>query len=154
MPSLRSINKEAGTNFRRWKQVAPAIKEGEQAKAEVEVMKAAEPVIAKPAPVPEAAAVKVQEQTRSMEFADHPAIAKALAKGWSLKDVESGRNASRRMAGQVALAQHRHGKDSPEVAEAIDEANRVSVMLTAARAAYNRIRYPERYKGGRPSRNG
>ena len=43
MPSLRSINAEAGTNFRRWKQVAPAIKEGEQAKAEVEVMKAAEP---------------------------------------------------------------------------------------------------------------
>ena len=43
MPSLRSINAEAGTNFRRWKEVGPAIKEGEQAKAEVEVMKAAEP---------------------------------------------------------------------------------------------------------------
>ena len=60
MPSLRSINAEAGTNFRRWKQVAPAIKEGEQAKAEVEVMKAAEPVPeavtmeeAKPMPIPE-----------------------------------------------------------------------------------------------------
>ena len=44
MSSLRSINKEAGTSFRRWKEVGPAIKEGEQAKAEVEVMKAAEPV--------------------------------------------------------------------------------------------------------------
>ena len=43
MPSLRSINKEAGTSFTRWKEVGPAIKEGEQAKAEVEVMKAAEP---------------------------------------------------------------------------------------------------------------
>ena len=28
---------------------------------------------------------------------------------------------------------------------AIGEANRVSVMLTTARAAYNRITYPERY---------
>ena len=59
--------------------------------------------------------------------------------------MANGRNAARRMHGKIAQAQHRHGKDAPEVLEAIDEANRVSVMLTTARAAYNRITYPERY---------
>ena len=74
-----------------------------------------------------------------------PAIAKALAEGWQIADVKNGRNAALKMRGKIAAAQHRHGKDSVEVQEAIDEANRTSAMLTTARAAYNRITYPERY---------
>ena len=76
----------------------------------------------KRAPVVEAAAVKVQEQARSMELAGHPAIAEALARGWDkLKDVKNGRNASRKMARQVILTrQHTPARqaDSPEVQEA------------------------------------
>ena len=70
MPSLRSINKEAGTSFTRWKQVAPAIKEGEQAKAEVEVMKATEPVPeAAPPKAEPAPTLAVEEPVQSVNCA-------------------------------------------------------------------------------------
>ena len=71
MPSLKSINAEAGTNFRRWKEVGPAIKEGEQAKAEVEVMKA------KPEPEPEPISVEAMEKIILGEVAE-PVPAPAL----------------------------------------------------------------------------
>ena len=119
MPSLRSINKEAGTNFRRWEEVT-------------EVLKIEAP---KPTPIPEVPEAK--PVTTRLE--DHPDIAKALAEGWTIKDVENGRNAAQRMHMSITAAQQRHGKDSLEVLSAIEEANRVSVMLTSARAAYNRI---------------
>ena len=132
MPSLRSINKEAGTHFRRWKEVTAVVKEANEVETLVRIL--TDPT--KPTPIPDAVPTLL---------IDHPDIAEALAEGWTLKDVENGRNAARRMHGKIAAAQHRHGKDSPEVQTAIDEANRVSVMLTTARAAYNRITYPERY---------
>ena len=73
----------------------------------------------------------------------HPDIAKALGEGWKLADCRSGRRASRRMGARIGIAAFRHGPRSPEVAAAIAEANRVSAMLTSARAAHNRIlRYP------------
>ena len=124
MPSLRSINKEAGTSFRRWKELTKAVT--------VE------------APEPDDVTEEAKPVTTRLE--DHPDIAKALAEGWTIKDVANGRNAARRMAGKIAAAQHHHGKDSSEAQEAIWEANRVSVLLTSARAAYNRLTYPERYR--------
>ena len=135
MPSLKSINAEAGTNFRRWKELTKAVTIEEAKPTPPEAREA------KPAPTP----AVPPRQPPPARFEDHPDIAKALAEGWKLKDVENGRNAARRMHGMIAAAQHRHGKDAPEVQAAIDEANRVSVMLTTARAAYNRIQYPERY---------
>ena len=74
-----------------------------------------------------------------------PNIAKALAEGYKLKDCQNGRNAARRMGARVMVARFRHGPRSPQVAAAIAEANRVSVMLTTARAAYNRLAHPEWY---------
>ena len=73
MPSLKSINAEAGTNFRRWKEVGPAIKEGEQAKAEVEVMKAKP----EPEPDPEPISVEAMEKIILGEVAE-PVPAPAL----------------------------------------------------------------------------
>ena len=35
-PSLRSINKETGTSFRRWKEVTAVVKEAKELQAEVE----------------------------------------------------------------------------------------------------------------------
>ena len=81
----------------------------------------------------------------SNRLEDHPDIAKALAEGFTLKQCENGRHVARRMAMKIQAAQRRHGPRSDEAQAAIDEANRVSVMLTTARAAYNRITYPERY---------
>ena len=127
MPSLKSINKEAGTNFKRWKEVTAAVT--------IEA--------AKPTPIHISVAVGSPEWRDLLE--DHPDIAKAIAEGFTLKDVENGRNANRRMGTKIYAASRRYGKRSMEVEAAIGAANRVSVMLTTARAAYNRITYPERY---------
>ena len=137
MPSLRSINAEAGTSFRRWKELTEAVTIEEAKPTPI-------PEVHGPGPSPEGARGD-EGVAGSTRLEDHPDIAKALAEGWTLKDCENGRNAARRMYGKIAAAQHHHGKDSPEAQAAIDEANRVSVMLTTARAAYNRITYPERY---------
>ena len=122
MPSLRSINKEAGTSFRRWKELTKAV------------------TVEAPEPDDVPARAYVPET-----LASHPAIAKALAEGYSIGDVKNGRNAARRQHTKIRAAARHHGSRSPEVQAAIDEANRVSVMLTSARAAYNRLTYPERY---------
>ena len=150
MPTLKGINAEAGTNFRRWKEVTAVVKEANKPPVKArEVERFNEP---KPSPegpeYPEVTVAHIGVPAREYvpeTLATHPDIAKALAEGYSIGDVENGRNAALRMHGRIAAAQHRHGKDAPEVLEAIGEANRVSVMLTTARAAYNRITYPERY---------
>ena len=46
----------------------------------------------------------------------------------------------RRLATVIMMASYRFGPDHDLVQKAIDEANRVSVMMTTARAALNRIR--------------
>lgn len=91
---------------------------------------------------------EIMAETTRVE--DHPDIAKALAEGWTLADCQNGRNAAQRMRSKIQNAGYRYGKSSPQVQEAIDEANRVSAMLTTARAAYNRIDHPELY--GLPAR--
>ena len=139
MPSLRSINLEAGTNFRRWKEVPQALRD----------LKVAQPVPEpKPEPVP---AVPEPDDVPARAYvpetlANHPDIAKALAEGYSIGDVKNGRNAARRQHTKIRAAARHYGSRSDEVQDAIGEANRVSVMLTTARAAYNRITYPERYR--------
>ena len=123
MPTLKWINRQAGTDFRWSKELVEIIKGVQMANVKLE------PEEVKEAPAkPEGG------------FEDHPDIAKALAEGWKLKDVENGRNAARRMSGKIQAAQYRYGPDSSEVQAAINAANRVAVMLTNARAAYNRIK--------------
>ena len=75
----------------------------------------------------------------------HPSIMAAMAEGYSLADCENGRNAAMRGRNAIMAAQRRHGAGSDEAQAAIDEGNRVSRMLTTARAAYNRITHPEWY---------
>ena len=145
MPSLRSINKEIGTNFKRWKEVTKALTPIEEVKpTPIPEVDMGIPISTDAKPTPEVKRYEIREDI-AFKYETNADIAKALAEGYTLKDVANGRNVARRMHGKIAAAQHRHGKDSPEVLEAINEANRVSVMLTTARAAYNRIRYPERY---------
>ena len=87
--------------------------------------------------------MKPLSDTVKASMGSDPDIAKALREGWKLADCQNGRNASQRMGSKIGIASHRYGPKSQEVADAIAEANRVSVMLTSARAAYNRIlRYP------------
>lgn len=78
-------------------------------------------------------------QTVQKRMEANAEIAKALAEGWKLSDCQNGRRAAQRMGSKIGMASYRHGPKSQEMADAIDEANRVSVMLTSARAAYNRI---------------
>ena len=68
-----------------------------------------------------------------------PDIAEAIAEGYTLADIATPGESYRNLGERVADAQYRHGPHSPEVDAAIVEANRVSVMLTSARAAYMRI---------------
>ena len=68
-----------------------------------------------------------------------PDIAKAMAEGHSLYDIEKPKRVQRQMGARIGMAQYRYGPDHPKVQKAIDEANRVSVMMTTARAAFNRI---------------
>ena len=95
-----------------------------------------------PKPTPEPPA---REYVAS-DLASHPDIAKVLAMGYSIADVKNGRNAARRQHTKIRAAARHYGSRSDEVKAAIAEANRLSVMLTSARAAYNRITYPQRYK--------
>ena len=78
------------------------------------------------------------QDTKQLE--EQPDIAKALAEGFKLADCENGREANMRMQMKIGEASDQYGPKSPEVQAAIDEANRVSVMLTTARAAYNRLK--------------
>ena len=83
----------------------------------------------------------MEELTVAMErimIAD-PSIAKALKEGWRFTDCQNGRRAARNMGSKIMAASYRYGPKSEEVATAIAEANRVSVMLTSARSSYNRI---------------
>ena len=75
----------------------------------------------------------------------HPDIMAAMAEGYSLADCQNGRNAAMRGRNAIMAAQRRYGPKSQEAEDAIAEGNRVSVMLTTARAAYNRITHPEWY---------
>lgn len=68
-----------------------------------------------------------------------PEIAMAVEAGYSLKDIINPRRVRMRMGAKIGMAQYRYGPAAPEVNEAIEEANRVSVMVTTARASYNRI---------------
>ena len=78
-------------------------------------------------------------RSSSEELLADPDIAKAIAEGCSLKDVENGRRWYRRHGSRVSMLQLRHGPKATEVQAAIDEGNRIAVILTAARAAFNRI---------------
>ena len=171
MPSLRSINKEIGTNFKRWKEVTGVLADAESALERCESCKSvsddmkydiegvalcpscwadlenAEPLPEEPTPpaVPEPDDVPAREYVPET-LAEHPDIAKMLAMGYSIADVQNGRNAARRQHTKIRAAARHYGSRSDEVQEAINEANRLSALLTTARAAYNRITYPERYR--------
>ena len=82
MPSLRSINKEAGTNFKRWKEVTAMAKLTEaqrrQAKAQIEEDKAkqAEPV---KVPVSEGATAEYHDDKFVLHFDDTGAHTRVLS---------------------------------------------------------------------------
>ena len=69
----------------------------------------------------------------------NPIIIKAMKEGWALSDCQHGRRAAQQMDTKIQMASYRYGPKSQEVTDATTEAARVSVMLTAARAAYNQI---------------
>ena len=81
---------------------------------------------------------KLTADDRAIMGAD-PSIAKAMAEGFTLKEIASPRNVYRRFGTKISMAQHRYGKASQEAQDEIDESNRLGVILTTARAAYNRI---------------
>lgn len=82
--------------------------------------------------------MKLTDTMEQLLLAD-PAIVKAVEEGYKLADCRNGRRVARRMGTKIQMASYRYGPKSQEVADAIAEANRVSVMLTAARSAYNKI---------------
>ena len=69
----------------------------------------------------------------------NPTILKAMREGWALSDCQHGRRAAQQMDTKIQTASYRYGPKSQEVVDATAEANRVSIMLTTARAAYNKI---------------
>ena len=68
-----------------------------------------------------------------------PDIGKAMGEGYTLKQIINPMGIHRRCGARIGMAAYRYGPRSKQVRDAIDEANRVSVMLTSARAAYNRL---------------
>ena len=80
----------------------------------------------------------MDRSSEALMLAD-PDIAKAMAEGCSLEDVQNGRRWYRRHGSRIAMLQFRYGPKATEVQAAIDEGNRIAVILTTARAAFNRI---------------
>ena len=73
------------------------------------------------------------------DYAADPDIKKALDAGYSLDQISDPETQG--MLGEaVTAAADQFGPGSPEEQAAIDAANESAVMLTSARAAYNRIK--------------
>ena len=62
-------------------------------------------------------------RSRSEDLLADPDIAKAMAEGCSLKDVENGRRWYRRHGSRISMLQFRYGPKATEVQAAIDEGN-------------------------------
>ena len=71
-------------------------------------------------------------------YADDPAIKEALDAGYSLEQIADPRT-QQTFREAIYVAGEKYGPRSDEVNAAIDAANAASVMLTSARAAYNRL---------------
>ena len=72
-------------------------------------------------------------------LSDSELVAAAVREGFTLEQIDDPRFGANRARAAIGNAQYRFGPDSPEGQAAIDEANRVSVLLTNARAARRRM---------------
>ena len=72
-------------------------------------------------------------------LSDEDAVAAAVREGFTVEQIDDPRFGANRARTAIGIAQYRFGPDSPEGQAAIDEANRVSVLLTNARAARRRL---------------
>ena len=74
-----------------------------------------------------------------IDYAADPDIKKALDAGYTLEQIEDPKTQGA-LGEAILVAAERYGPRSDEMEAAIDKANAAAVMLTSARAAYNRIK--------------
>ena len=74
-----------------------------------------------------------------IDYAADPDIKKALDAGYTLEDIVDP-DTQKLLAEAIQVAAEKYGPRSDEMQTAIDAANKAAVMLTSARAAYNRIK--------------
>ena len=74
-----------------------------------------------------------------IDYAADPDIKKALEAGYTLAEIEDPKTQAT-LGEAIQAAAEKYGPRSDEMQAAIDAANASAVMLTSARAAYNRIK--------------
>ena len=74
----------------------------------------------------------------AFDYAADPDIKRALDAGWTLDEVADPETQAR-LGEAIRAAAEKYGPRSDEMREAIDAANAAAVMLTSARAAYERM---------------
>ena len=67
-------------------------------------------------------------------------VIRALAEGLTIKQITNPRATAQLAGMKIMRTAYRYGPRSYQVKNAIDEANRLSVIATSARAAINRIK--------------